>query len=78
MKDEKNRPKYLMVLQDGTQMCVRVDDKCEGCYWGDRGIDGKKGFDLDVYLKHSDATCWKSHPNQWVELYESDTCAKKK
>ena len=74
MKHENNRPRYLMVLEDGSERCVRVDDKCEGCYWGDRGFERKKGFDLDVYLQHSDATCWKHHPNQWVEIYDSPKC----
>jgi len=74
MKDEKNRPTYLMVDEDGTEHCVRVDDKCEGCYWSDRGVDGSKGFDFDVYTNHSDATCWKHRPNQWVEVYETDAC----
>jgi hypothetical protein len=74
MKDEKNRPTYLMVDEDGTEHCVRVDDKCEGCYWSDRGVDGSKGFDFDVYTNHPDATCWKHRPNQWVEVYETDAC----
>ena len=74
MKDEKNRPTYLMVDEDGAEHCVRVDDKCEGCYWTDRGVDGSKGFDFDVYTNHSDATCWKHRPNQWVEVYETNAC----
>jgi len=74
MKDEKNRPRYLMVGEDGSEQCVRVDDKCEGCYWGDRGIGGSGGFDIDVYTSHPDATCDKHRPNQWVEIYESDRC----
>jgi hypothetical protein len=74
MKDEKNRPRYLMVGEDGSELCVRVDDKCEGCYWGDRGIGGTGGFDIDVYTEYPDATCYKHRPNQWVEIYESDKC----
>lgn len=74
MKDEVNRPRYLMVDENGKESCVRVDDKCEGCYWGDRGIGGTKGFDFDVYTPHSDATCWQHRPNQWVEVYESPDC----
>ena len=74
MKDEVNRPRYLMVDEDGKEHCVRVDDKCEGCYWGDRGVDGTKGFDFDVYTPHSDATCSQHRPNQWVEVYESPDC----
>jgi len=74
MKDEVNRPRYLMVDEDGKEHCVRVDDKCEGCYWGDRGVGGTRGFDFDVYTQHSDATCWKHRPNQWVEVYESPDC----
>ena len=75
MKDETNRPRYLMVGEDGSEQCVRVDDKCEGCYWGDRGVGGSGGFDIDVYTKHPDATCSKHRPNQWVEMYEnSDRC----
>lgn len=67
MKDEKNRPRYLMVDEDGTtETCVRVDDKCEGCYWGDRGFEGTEGFDVDVYVP--DAT--EKRPNQWVTMYE--------
>ena len=71
MKDVGNRPVYLMVEEDGTQKCVRVDDKCEGCYWGDRGINGKQGFDLDVYAAASDSNCWKTRPNQWVQVYRN-------
>lgn len=74
MKDEKNRPRYLMVGEDGSEQCVRVDDKCEGCYWGDRGVGGSGGFDIDVYTAHPDATCSKKRPNQWVEIFESDRC----
>lgn len=73
MKDEKNRPRYLMVDEDGTtETCVRVDDKCEGCYWGDRGFEGTKGFDVDVYVPDArDATCaTEKRPNQWVTMYE--------
>jgi len=74
MKDEKNRPRYLMVDEDGvTETCVRVDDKCEGCFWGDRGFEGTKGFDVDVYVPDAkDATCaTDKRPNQWVTMYEA-------
>ena len=74
MKDEKNRPKYLMVEEDGTERCVRVDDKCRSCYEGNRGLNGKNGFDLDVYIAGNDTSCDSRRRNQWVEIYKTDKC----
>lgn len=77
MKEPADRPVYLMVEADGTQKCVRVDDKCLGCYWGDRGINGNQGFDIDIYTSPSDANCWQTRPNQWVQIYRNSPLCNK-
>lgn len=73
MSDPNKRPIYLMVDQDGRERCVRVDDKCQGCYTGDRGIGGKHGFDIDVYVGGSDGRCYERRPNQFVKIYKNSS-----